>query len=173
MGKKAVFIDGNNLYFGMRQRGVLPGGHIDMLRLVLETVGPVDIKRYYSSLPEGETPHRGFLKALAHMGFHITLGYLSEGRGGREKGTDVALAVDLVLLKGGGLYEEAHLFSGDGDLVPAVRAVQALGGRVVVWSFQEYLALPLAQAADEVHLLDGLDWEALRYRKPKRGVSVG
>ena len=46
-----------------------------------------------------------------------------------EKGIDVALAVDFVTMASSGAYEVGVLMSTDTDLLPALEAVAALGGR--------------------------------------------
>ncbi len=117
--------------------------------------------RYYSALPphngsRGAELHRGFLKALAAQGWKVFLGQVV---GGREKMTDVALGVDLALGAALDWYDEAHLVSGDMDLVPAVKAARGFGKRVVAWSFQGALSPALARAVDEVRLLEEVEWE--------------
>ena len=47
-------------------------------------------------------------------------------RPAQEKGVDVALAVDFVLMCAGREYDVGILFSGDTDLIPALKAVVAL-----------------------------------------------
>ncbi len=46
----------------------------------------------------------------------------------KEKGVDIGLAVDLALL--GHEYDTALLFSGDGDFVPAIKAMQKRGKQI-------------------------------------------
>ncbi|GBD40751.1 hypothetical protein HRbin39_00120 [bacterium HR39] len=156
----AVLVDGNNFYHALMER---VGRKVDMRRFVERLTGlpPEEVEmRYYSALPSrrsrGAELHRGFLKALAAQGWRIFLG---EVVGNREKMTDVALGVDLALLAALDRYDEAHLVSGDMDLVPAVRAARGFGKRVVAWAFQGTLSTALARAVDEVRLLEGLDWD--------------
>jgi uncharacterized LabA/DUF88 family protein len=78
---------------------------------------------------------------------------------------DVALAVDLLLAAAGGIYDEAVVVSGDGDLARAVEAARELGFPVRVAQFQDAIARELAAAAAEVELLEGLDWDSLRERR--------
>jgi len=48
-----------------------------------------------------------------------------------EKAVDVMLAVDLVILAERNQFDVAFLLSGDGDFIPAVEAVRALGKKVL------------------------------------------
>lgn len=163
---QAIFVDGNNFYHGIKGR---VKGHVDMgalARLLLKGEGEM---RYYTALPEHKTPHLGFLKALEAQGWVITQG---EIRNGREKQSDVALAVDLVWAAANGL-KRAVVVSGDGDLAPAVRKARELGCRVEVASFAPYLSPALKEAADQVILLERLPWEALSYRGEKRQRATG
>lgn len=50
----------------------------------------------------------------------------------REKGVDVALAVDLVRLAHADAFDDAYLVSGDGDFGPAVEEARALRKRAIV-----------------------------------------
>jgi uncharacterized LabA/DUF88 family protein len=50
----------------------------------------------------------------------------------REKGVDVALAVDLVRLAHAEVFDVAYLVSGDGDFGPAVDAARTFRKRVIV-----------------------------------------
>ena len=51
-----------------------------------------------------------------------------------EKGVDVRLATDLILLKD--IYDTAIIVSGDGDYIPAVAAIKSFGKSVVTVSFK-------------------------------------
>jgi len=74
----------------------------------------------------------------------------------------VAFAVDLLLAAAGGIYDEAILVSGDGDLPRAVEAARELGLSVRGAQFQDAIVRELAGAATEMGLLDGLDWKEPR-----------
>ncbi|MCX7740198.1 MAG: NYN domain-containing protein [Meiothermus sp.] len=161
--KTAIFVDGNNLYNGLKQRRVLERRRrISMPGLVRHLAPGAVIKKYYSALPEyGDgAQHLGFIEALRRQGWEVFLGRVQQGQ---EKGTDVALATDLVVLGMEGRYDRAVLVSGDGDLAPAVSRVVQMGKEVEVWSFQGLLSLELAQTAQTVRLLEEVPWEDVSY----------
>ncbi len=161
--KTAIFVDGNNLYNGLKQRRVLERRRrISMPGLVRHLAPEAAIKKYYSALPEyGDGAlHLGFIEALRRQGWEVFLGRVQQGQ---EKGTDVALATDLVFLGVQGAYDRAVLVSGDGDLAPAVSRVVQMGREVEVWSFQGLLSLELAQTAQSVRLLEEVPWEDVSY----------
>jgi uncharacterized LabA/DUF88 family protein len=166
MRRVAIFVDGSNLYRSLKERGLLP---VDMTRLAWRLAGgrPASM-RFYTAPFRG---HQGFVKSLESRGWIVVQGHLS--REGGEKGVDVALAVDLLLSAAGGIYDEAVLVSGDGDLARAVEAARELGFPVRVVQFQDAIARELAAVAAEVELLDGLDWEELRERKEHVAVHSG
>jgi uncharacterized LabA/DUF88 family protein len=87
----------------------------------------------------------------------------------QEKGIDVALAVDFVLMAARGEYDIGIMFSSDSDLVPALEAVLALQAgdaprcEVAAWAHPR--ARPGALAVRDVrlrhHLLDEADFLAV------------
>lgn len=159
MKRVAVFVDGSNLYRALKERRLLP---VDLTSLAWRLAGgrPASMRFYTAPFPG----HGSFMRSLEARGWLVVTGHTrNTGNGHREKGVDVALAVDLVLAAAGGLYDRAVLVSGDGDLARAVEAARELGLPVTVAQFQEYISSYLARAAAEVVLLDGVDWKALAY----------
>jgi uncharacterized LabA/DUF88 family protein len=71
---------------------------------------------------------------LMHAGIEPM--YVPVSQAGREKGVDVALAVDALQVGLEGKIDIAVLVTGDGDLVPLVRALMKHGVRVVVVYFE-------------------------------------
>jgi len=159
MKEQAIFVDGNNFYHGLRS---VYKGNIDMLALARRLLGGDGDLHYYTALPDRESPHLGFLKALESQGWRVVKGRIKNGR---EKESDVALATDLVLAAAQGL-KRAVVVSGDADLAPAIRAARELGTRVEVASFLFGLSNELLREADEVVLLDHIPWKELSYRRP-------
>lgn len=153
--RKVLMVDGGNLYFSLRERGLLPVS----MEAVAERIAPGGRKRFYTAPFRG---HGKFLTALEKSGWTVRI--LRTRKRFGEEGVDVALAVDMVLQAAAGT-KEIVLVSGDADLVPAVEAAQALGAKVTVWAFQGELSPDLARAVDEVGLLDGLPWKELAYKK--------
>jgi len=62
-----------------------------------------------------------------------------------EKGVDVGLAVDMIIM--GDFYDTAIIFSGDGDYVPAVKAMQERGKQIGVVDFRYRDGSPLRGTA--------------------------
>jgi uncharacterized LabA/DUF88 family protein len=90
------------------------------------------------SSKQGEDHHlrtdRNLHHDLMHAGIQIK--YLPMAQNNREKGVDVALAVDALQVGINGQMDVAVLVSGDGDLVPLVGALMQQGVRVVVAYFE-------------------------------------
>jgi uncharacterized LabA/DUF88 family protein len=66
----------------------------------------------------------------------------------REKGIDVAIAVDMVDMAYRGTYDVAALVSGDADLVPAIVAVKDAGRHTENYYFTGTQSLELRQQVD-------------------------
>lgn len=84
--------------------------------------------------PEQLVRDRRLYHDLMHTGIEPRYLPMSETQG--EKGVDVALAVDALQVGLGGKIEVAVIVSGDGDLVPLVRALNKQGVRVLAAYFQ-------------------------------------
>jgi uncharacterized LabA/DUF88 family protein len=66
-----------------------------------------------------------FLEMIKNEGFTVKRGKVMYDRGKiREKGTDVKIAVDLVIGAVDNIYDTAILVSSDTDLIPAVKYVE-------------------------------------------------
>ena len=83
-----------------------------------------ELARYLANLRSLRIPGRVFrdLAAMAREHRRVTVF--------REKGVDVALAVDLVRLAHADAFDVAYLVSGDGDFAPAVESVRVLRKKV-------------------------------------------
>lgn len=84
----------------------------------------------------------------------------------KEKGIDVALAVDMVRMAIAGEFEVGILFSRDTDLVPALEAIRELKGphvEVATWAGSSRLRLE--GKALYCHQLDEQDFKAVRDRR--------
>ncbi|WP_433232566.1 NYN domain-containing protein [Actinomadura formosensis] len=81
----------------------------------------------------------------------------------REKGIDVAIAVDLMLLALRRQYDALVLFSGDTDLLPAIEVIKQLRlchVEVACWAGHKPLRLPNSQLP-YCHFLNRSDWNAV------------
>jgi uncharacterized LabA/DUF88 family protein len=146
----AVFIDWQNVYMGARNafHGVQAPSRLGMVqptRLAQRLIQPgrasqrelVDI-RVYRGQPDPSRDPRGYAanrrQQLAWQRAGVTvvqrpLRYPKAwpAEKPQEKGVDVVLAVDYVVMAVTGAYDVGILFSTDTDLLPALEAVAALG----------------------------------------------
>ncbi|MBM3152183.1 MAG: NYN domain-containing protein [Chloroflexi bacterium] len=135
----AIFIDGG--YLDVTNRDECFAAKIDYAKLAIKLAGGIDILRtyYYNCLPYQQTPpkveeSKRFAQAQK---FHAALRALSrfevrEGmlvyRGSNkkgeaiyvQKGIDIQLGVDLVLLSAKQQISHAAVIAGDSDLIPAL-----------------------------------------------------
>lgn len=144
-----VFVDYHNLYKGARESFHTPevpgvNGHIHPLQLgeiIARQIpnGELVQMRVYRGIPSNQRDPRGYgavRKQTAawvksspekiHV-YHRPVQYL-DGMAPREKGIDVQLAIDFVVMAVKREYDVGVLFSADTDLVPALDAVCDLGG---------------------------------------------
>jgi uncharacterized LabA/DUF88 family protein len=92
---------------------------------------------------------------------HRPLRYYSSGQA-REKGIDVAVAVDLVHMAMRNQFDALVLFSADSDLLPAIELIRSAGWthtEVAAWRGGPRLRLPNVNVW--CHLLDKADWSAV------------
>jgi len=90
-----------------------------------------------------------------------------------QKGVDTLLVLDLVRLGRRGAYDIAVLFSGDRDIVEAVREAQSEGRRVILLSpGPDAVSRELRELADDVVVLDAAQLRAL-HRNPGGAQAAG
>ena len=142
--KLIAFIDGLNLYYGLRQTM----GHrwlwLDVVDLVQSLRPTLDLVKvhYYTAItvesPDAQSRQQTYLKALAaqHPGvLEIAIGryqrrsHLCTSCGAKrvvyeEKETDVHVGAQLVADAFSHAMDEALIISGDADYLPAIRIVQ-------------------------------------------------
>jgi len=133
----AIFIDGANLYSAAKGLNV----DIDYRKLleIFKSHGRLVRAYYYTALVEDQdfSPIRPLVDWLDYNGYTLVTKpakeYIDANGRRRFKGDmDVELAVDL--LQAATFIDHAFLFSGDGDFVAAIEAVQRKGMRVSVVS---------------------------------------
>jgi uncharacterized LabA/DUF88 family protein len=133
----ALFIDGANLYSAAKSLTF----DIDYRKLLDEFKNHGRLIRayYYTALVEDQdfSPIRPLVDWLDYNGYTLVTKpakeYVDAGGRRRFKGDmDVELAVDL--LQAAAFVDHAFLFSGDGDFLAAIEAVQRKGMRVSVVS---------------------------------------
>lgn len=145
-GKMAIFIDGSNLYHTIRDLGL----HIDYRRLLeyFASKGWLVRAFYYTALLEGDMTPDWLIRLtdwLAYNGFNVitkrarifrrrvqdevgNFHWVNEVKGN----VDIEMTVDMMSLAA--QCDTVVLFSGDGDFVSLVQAVQRMGTRVVIVS---------------------------------------
>jgi uncharacterized LabA/DUF88 family protein len=133
----ALFIDGANLYSAAKGLAF----DIDYRKLLEEFKkhGRLIRAYYYTALVEDQdfSPIRPLVDWLDYNGYSLVTKPAKEyvdatGRRRFKGDMDVEIAVDMVQLAAN--LDHAFLFSGDGDFLPAVDAVQRKGVRVTVVS---------------------------------------
>jgi uncharacterized LabA/DUF88 family protein len=164
-GRFAIFIDGSNLYHTIRDLGL----HVDYRRLLeyFNSKGWLVRAFYYTALLEGDLTPDWLIRLtdwLSYNGFNVitkrakvfrrrvadengAFHWVSEVKGN----VDIELAVDMLTLAPH--CDTIILFSGDGDFVSLVQAVQKKGTRVVIISSERTsdstVADELRRQADE------------------------
>lgn len=155
-----IFIDGPNLYNMLRKLGI----KIDYFKLVKELARGRTLIRTYMYItynPENEDDVKkmeSFARTLEEgSNFRIMRipkhrRYVEEEGKHKviwvEKGADVALVTDMLVLAFNDAYDTAVLVSGDTDFVRAIEAVQARGKKVEVAMFSHATGAELKRKAD-------------------------
>lgn len=140
--KIAIYIDGSNFYFSVKNRF---NSKLDIEKFCKNLVRDNELVKinYYIapieqfSNPELYAKQQSFFERLKQIPkLKITFGRLEKRKGDQgiyyvEKATDVNLALDLVLDAQRGIYDEAYLVSNDGDFSGAVKAAKDFEKKVI------------------------------------------
>lgn len=136
-----VYVDGFNLYFGLKEAGFTNCKWLDIkslaLDLLIDTQMLIDIKYFTSRVsndPDKQKRQGTFLEALESTGVKIFYGHYKTSQlfcracGAtwstyNEKMTDVNIATQLIIDAYNDKYDMAMLVSGDSDLVPPIRTI--------------------------------------------------
>jgi|WetSurMetagenome_2_1015567.scaffolds.fasta_scaffold99605_3 uncharacterized LabA/DUF88 family protein len=173
MDRVSIFIDGSNLYHGLK--GEFQRTDLEFNRFIAALVdGRRLIRTYYynAPLPASQNAQRAsnqqrFFDGLRRIPYlAIRLGRL-EPRGETfvEKGVDIAIAVDMLSMAFHNAFGTAILVSSDGDFVKVVEAVRDLGKHVEVACFSK--AYHIRQAADRAIELNAAFLAPLWIGQPK------
>ena len=173
----AVYIDGFNLYYGLRSKGWRRYYWLDLRRLsatLLRSNQRLVLIRYFTApvLPRADRPgqrerQRKYLEALATLpDLHIHQGYFlpqtractvcgSSQSTYEEKMTDVNIAVELLGDAQDDLFDTAVIISGDSDLSGPVNAVRLRypDKRVIVAFPPRRVSKQLRQLADRAFVV--------------------
>ena len=133
----AVYIDGFNLFYGLRTKGWRRYYWLDLQRLAERLLRPSQVLvtvRYFTApvLPEPDDPgkplrQQAYINALETLpGLSTHYGYFAPRPSGgyEEKMTDVNIAVELLHDAHTDLFDTAILVSGDSDLTSAITALR-------------------------------------------------
>lgn len=168
----AIFVDGSNLYNGMREN--LSSTRVNLYELTKQLLAERRLLRiYYYNAPltddydhELREGQQRFFESLRRIPYvTVRLGRLHRRHDGSlvEKGIDVAIAVDALSLAYNDTYDTALLVSGDGDYVELVEALKRLGKHVECAMFRNQSAGILLEYVDVFHPLDELNWSKVLF----------
>ena len=136
-----AYIDGFNLYFGMREAGYDNCRWLNVISLVKALLKPhqelIAVKYFTSRVsnsPDKQKRQSTYIDALESIGVQIFYGNYQDGtqeckrcgniwRTAKEKMTDVNIATAIVVDAFKDEYDMAMLISGDSDLTPPIREV--------------------------------------------------
>ena len=139
-----AYIDGFNLYFGMREAGFDKCRWLNVNKLIASLLKPhqiiVGVKYFTSRVsnnPDKQKRQSTYIDALESTGVKIVYGNYQDGstecsrcghvwRTAKEKMTDVNIATAIIIDAYKDEYDMAMLISGDSDLTPPIREVHNL-----------------------------------------------
>ena len=179
----AIFIDGSNLYHGLRSN--FRRHDLNFTAFASKLCGDRRLFRtyYYNVLqdptqrPDTYREQQEFLDNLRKTPYlEIRLGSTKVAQGiPVEKGIDIMLATDLLYFAWNDFYDVAVLVSGDSDFAYALQAVKNMGKHVEVAYFESGASKDLLHVADNRYLLNrsfftGL-WAHKRYTNRRRATG--
>ena len=158
----AIFIDGSNLYHGLRAN--FSRYDLKFAEFIQKLCGSRRLFRayYYNVLqdpaqrPDAHREQQEFLNNLRETPYlEARLGSTKMAQGiPVEKGVDVMLVTDLLHFAWNDLYDVAVLVSGDSDFAYALQAVKNMGKYVEVAYFETNVSRDLLDVVDNKHMLD-------------------
>jgi uncharacterized LabA/DUF88 family protein len=168
----ALFIDGSNLYNGMREN--LSNTRVNLSEFIRQLLGGRKLYRaYYYNAPltddyeeELRDGQQRFFESLRRIPYvTVRLGRLHRRHDGSlvEKGIDVAIAVESLELAFENAYDTAILVSGDSDYVALVEAIKRKGKHVECAMFKNQSAGVLLEYVDVFHPLDEFEWTKILF----------
>ncbi|MEK7211075.1 MAG: NYN domain-containing protein [Patescibacteria group bacterium] len=154
----AVFIDGSNLYFKLRDLGIENTVKFNYRkfsewlardRALIYCGYYIGVVRTEPNNEKGQALRKEQQRLFAHLlsldqKFIVKRGYLMKNDGVyHEKGVDVQLAVDILVGAYEDKYDIAIIISSDTDLIPAIRKIKQLGKQVEYIGFAHRPSLAL------------------------------
>jgi uncharacterized LabA/DUF88 family protein len=140
--KIAIYIDGSNFYFSIKNTFNCKINIEKFFRKLTNNLEIIEINYYIAPIEQFSNPkmyaeQQSFFEKLKKIEkLNIILGRLEKRkRDGEvyyvEKASDVNLALDLALDAEKEIYDEAYLISNDGDFSGAVSAAKSFGKKVI------------------------------------------
>ncbi len=160
MERLAIFIDGSNLHGAL---GLMTKVHREQKKISSEEYYNMDFKKlieclnpnkdkitkiYYArseTAPELEK-RKYFYRALNGMGIKLDIKERLEDR--KEKGVDMAVAMEMLILAFHNYYDNAILVARDGDYCQLIKEVQRYGKMVGIAAMAYGLSERLVNEAD-------------------------
>lgn len=151
-----LFVDDQNLFFGITNDHFGKGFRIDFGRLMLEACKDIngDVRGVASAYIAGVIPDDDyFWKVAEDQGFTVKRGYL--GYGNRSKQDDAYLVAQIVET----IYEQAGpstivLVAGDADYVPALEKVLGKGWRSEIAFVEKGVSIALENYVHQYRVID-------------------
>jgi uncharacterized LabA/DUF88 family protein len=139
-----VFIDGNNLYHSLKEKGWKTWTDIGLLASRLVGNRTLEHIYYYNAPPPGDKPHTertnayfSRVKKTPNLTFRFSWLQATQKadeygvyQSYQEKGCDTAITADVVFLAANDEYDVAIIVASDGDYAPAAKTVTSLGKSV-------------------------------------------
>jgi len=184
----AVFIDGSNFYFKLKElgfRNLLEFDFSGFVKMLAGKKGSLVKATYYvgkirtDGTKKTQQLFRSQRKLLAHLKKHkitYSLGYLMKSDGKyHEKGVDVNIAVDMLVATYENLSDRLILVSSDTDLLPAIVKAKEKGKFVEYVGFSHKPSVALVATCLASRLLTKEDLEKFsvkkrEVRKQKKGL---
>lgn len=176
----AVYIDGSNLYFKLKELGLSELNTFNYRGLAdwLSHKRNVISYRYYIGVvrakihnTKGQELRKEQQRLFSHLlskgqEFAIKRGYIMDNDGMyHEKGVDVKLAVDLLVGAYEDMYDVAIIISSDTDLIPVIKKVRHLRKEVEYIGFAHQPSLALQRYANLSRLMIKEELKKFEYIK--------
>jgi len=169
----AIFIDGSNLYHGLKNAS--RPTQIDFGKLCNFLCNGRRLTRiYYYNAPikaqadlSRYKQQQSFFEQIKKVPYlELKLGRLEIRKGVPvEKGVDVLLVVDMIRYARNNAYDTAILVSGDGDFAPALEVLKEYGKHIENAYFKSGRSYHLANHSDRFIDLDELPWDQIALKK--------
>lgn len=167
-----ILVDGSNFYFKLKDLKLnhIPFDFSSFAKLLAKDTKIVDAIYYIGAVKNDQTERgkkmfsnqqRLFAELKKHK-FHYSLGYLlKSGRRYHEKGVDVNIAVDMLVVAFENRCEKIILVSSDSDLIPAIKKAREKSKEVEYVGFSHQPSVAMVANCSSSRLLTKDDLEKL------------